>query len=123
MSKQRSSPWAPLRHSMFRALWIAAVASNLGTWMHNVGAEWLMATLAPKPLMLGLMQAAENAPLFLLAIPAGALADIVDRRKLLIFSQAWMLVAAVALGVLTVTGHTSPSLLLLLTFALGLGTA
>jgi len=108
---------------MFRALWIAAVASNLGTWMHNVGAEWLMATLAPTPLMLGLMQAAENAPLFLLALPAGALADIVDRRKLLIFSQAWMLVAAVALGVLTVTGYTSPSLLLLLTFALGLGTA
>ena len=91
--------------------------------MHNVGADWLMTTLAPSPLMVGLMQTAENAPLFLLALPAGALADIVDRRRLLLYTQAWMLVSAVALGVLTLFGLTTPWVLLLLIFSLGLGSA
>lgn len=91
--------------------------------MHNVGADWLMTTLAPSPLMVGLMQTAENAPLFLLALPAGALADIVDRRRLLLYTQAWMLVSAVALGVLTLLGLTTPWILLLLIFSLGLGSA
>src|SRR5437588_10880646 len=98
MEKQRVSAWSPLSYKLFRALWIAAVASNVGTWMHNVGAEWLMTTLAPTPIMVALMQTAENSPFFLLALPAGALADIVDRRRLLLFSQSWMLVAAVALA-------------------------
>ena len=91
--------------------------------MHNVGADWLMTTLAPSPLMVALMQTAENAPLFLLALPAGALADIVDRRRLLIYTQAWMLVSAVALGLLTLFGLTTPLVLLLLIFSLGLGSA
>jgi MFS family permease len=123
MSSRPPSPWSPLRLSLFRALWLAAVASNVGTWMHNVGAEWLMTTLAPTPIMVALMQTAENSPTFLLALPGGALADIVDRRRLLIFTQTWMLVAAVALGVLTLAGRTTPSLLLALTFMLGLGAA
>jgi MFS family permease len=112
-----------LAQPLFRALWLAAVASNVGTWMHNVGADWLMTTLAPSPLMVSLMQTAENAPLFLLALPAGALADIVDRRRLLLFTQGWMLVAAIALGLLTLFGLTTPWVLLLLIFALGLGSA
>jgi MFS family permease len=91
--------------------------------MHNVGAEWLMTTLAPTPIMVALMQTAETSPTFLLALPAGALADIIDRRRLLIFSQAWMLVAAVALALSTILGLTTPLVLLLLTFALGLGAA
>jgi predicted MFS family arabinose efflux permease len=91
--------------------------------MHNVGAEWLMTTLAPTPFVVALMQTAETAPTFLLALPAGALADIVDRRRLLLFSQAWMLVAAVALAGVTLAGVTTPSVLLALTFALGLGAA
>src|ERR687883_1706748 len=98
MGQKGNSAWAPLGRPLFRALWLAAVASNVGTWMHNVGAEWLMTTLAPTPLMVALMQTAENAPTFLLALPAGALADIVDRRRMLLFTQAWMLVAAVALA-------------------------
>src|ERR1041384_8258664 len=77
-----SAAWSPLSNPLFRSLWLAAVASNIGTWMHNVGADWLMTTLAPTPLKVALMQTAENAPLFLLALPAGALADIVDRRRL-----------------------------------------
>lgn len=118
-----SSAWSPLSHPLFRALWLASVASNVGTWMHNVGADWLMTTLAPSPLMVGLMQTAENAPLFLLALPAGALADIVDRRRLLLISQGWMLVSAVTLAVLTLLGLTTPWILLLLVFSLGLGGA
>jgi MFS family permease len=123
MSNPPPSPWSPLRLSLFRALWLAAVASNVGTWMHNVGAEWLMTTLAPTPLMVALMQTAETAPTFMLALPAGALADIIDRRRLLLFSQGWMLVAAVGLAVSTIFGLTTPLVLLLLTFALGLGAA
>jgi MFS family permease len=118
-----TSAWSPLSHALFRALWLAAVASNIGTWMHNVGADWLMTSLAPSPLMVGLMQTAENAPLFLLALPAGALADIVDRRRLLLYTQAWMLASAVALALLTLFGLTTPWVLLLLIFTLGLGSA
>ncbi|MCA1817961.1 MAG: MFS transporter [Acidobacteria bacterium] len=117
------SAWSPLSQTLFRSLWLAAVASNIGTWMHNVGADWLMTSLAPSPLMVSLMQTAENAPLFLLALPAGALADIVDRRRLLLYTQAWMLVSAVALGLLTLFGLTTPLVLLLLIFSLGLGSA
>jgi MFS family permease len=109
--------------ALFRALWLAAVASNIGTWMHNVGADWLMTSLAPSPFMVSLMQTAENAPLFLLALPAGALADIVDRRRLLLYTQSWMLASAVALALLTFFGLTTPFVLLLLIFALGLGSA
>ena len=122
-SARSSSPWTPLRAPVFRALWLAAVASNVGTWMHNVGAEWLMTTLAPQPFVVALMQTAETAPTFLMALPAGALADIIDRRRLLLFAQAWMLVAAVALAAVTLLGLTTPAVLLLLTFALGLGAA
>jgi MFS family permease len=118
-----ASAWSPLSNSLFRAIWLAAVASNVGTWMHNVGADWLMTTLAPTPLMVALTQTAENAPLFLLALPAGALADIVDRRRLLIYTQAWMLLSAISLAVLTLLGLTTPWVLLSLIFALGLGAA
>jgi MFS family permease len=123
MENKRVSPWSPLGHKLFRALWIAAVASNVGTWMHNVGAEWLMTTLAPTPLMVALMQTAENSPTFLLALPGGALADIIDRRRLLLFTQGWMLISAVALALLTLLGWATPGVLLLLTFSLGLGAA
>lgn len=123
MSERETSTWSPLRLSLFRALWLAAVASNVGTWMHNVGAEWLMTTLAPTPFIVALMQTAETAPTFLLALPAGALADIIDRRRLLLFSQAWMLVAAIGLAVATLAGVTTPVVLLVLTFGLGLGAA
>ena len=95
--------------------------SNIGTWMQNVGAAWLMALLSPSPLLVALVQTATSLPVFLLGIPAGAIADIVDRRKLLIWTQTWMLAAAGILGVMTVAGYISPWWLLLLTFALGVG--
>jgi len=118
-----ASAWQPLSNPLFRALWLAAVASNIGTWMHNVGADWLMTSLAPTPWMVALMQTAETAPLFLLSLPAGALADIIDRRRLLIYTQAWMLLSAISLAVLTLLGLTTPWVLLILIFCLGLGSA
>jgi MFS family permease len=114
---------APLHHITFRWLWIASAVSNIGTWMQNVGAAWLMALLSPSPLFVALVQTATSLPVFLLGIPAGAIADIVDRRKLLIWTQTWMLAAAGILGVMTVAGYTNPWSLLLLTFALGIGSS
>jgi MFS family permease len=117
------SAWGPLRQPLFRALWIASVASNIGTWMQNVGAAWLMTSLAPSPTMVALVQAATSLPVFIVGLPAGAIADLVDRRRLLLATQAWMLLAAIALGVLTMMGAMTSGLLLALTFALGLGAA
>ena len=116
-------PWSPLKHSLFRAMWIASVASNIGTWMHTVGASWLMTTLAASPLLVALVQTATTLPVFLLGLPAGVMADLVDRRKLLIFTQSWMLAVAALLGILVIVGGIGPWWLLTLTFALGAGSA
>lgn len=117
------SAWSPLRLPLFRAIWIATIVSNVGTWMHDVGAAWLMTTLSSSPLMVALVQSATQLPVFLLALPAGALADIIDRRKYLIATQLYVSLCAGTLGVLTVTGTVSAPLLLMLTFAMGVGTA
>src|ERR1043165_8394728 len=100
---------APLRRGIFRALWIASVASNVGTWMQEVGAAWLMTSLTPSTLFVTLIQAGSSLPMFLLAVPSGALADIVDRRRMLLATQTWMLCAAATLGVVTLTGHVTPA--------------
>ena len=76
------STFAPLARPLFRWLWIASFVSNVGTWMQNVAAAWLMTSLSASALMVALVQAATNLPMFVLALPAGALADIVDRRRL-----------------------------------------
>lgn len=120
---RRESAWSPLVEPAFRALWIASVVSNVGTWMQNVGVAWLMTTLTPSPLLVALIQTATSLPVLLVGLPAGALADLVDRRRLLLVTQAWMLLAALALGGLTLAGRTTPVALLVLTFALGLGGA
>jgi len=121
--RSHASTWSPLRQPLFRALWIAAVASNIGTWMQNVGAAWLMTSLAPTPAMVALVQAATTLPVFLVGVPAGAIADVVDRRSLLLATQGWMLCTAALLGALTLLNAITPWSLLLLTFALGLGAA
>jgi MFS family permease len=113
--------WAPLGEPLFRSLWAAAVISYTGTWMQNVGAGWLMTQLTTSPLMVSLVQAAAAVPVFLVVLPAGALADMVDRRRLLLFTQSWMVVAAAALGVLTLLHAVNPWVLLIFTFFLGLG--
>jgi MFS family permease len=112
--------WEPLRRPVFRTLWIASVAANLGTWMQSVAAAWLMTSLSPSPTLVALVQTATSLPFLIATLPAGALADIVDRHKLLIVVQVWM---SLALAVLTWVGAMTPALLLALTFALGLGWA
>lgn len=120
---EAQSPWRALRHPIFRWLWIANVASNVGTWFQNVGASWLMTTLRPTPTLVALVQAATSLPMFLLSLPAGAIADVVDRRRLLLFTQSWMTVAAFGLWAFTAAGATTPWVLLTFTFLLGLGAA
>ena len=120
-AKPSVSPWAPLGESLFRSLWIASVISYTGTWMQNVGAGWLMTQLTMNPLMVGLVQAAGALPVFLVILPAGALADMVDRRRFLLLTQGWMVLASATLGILTLTSCVRPWVLLLFTFLLGLG--
>ncbi|WP_158046792.1 MFS transporter [Skermanella pratensis] len=115
--------WSPFKHGTFRALWIATVASNIGTWMHDVGAGWFMTSLSPSPFMVALVQAATTLPMFLFALPSGVLADIVDRRRFLIAAQLWGLAAAMTLGTLALLGLVTPAILLVATFALGTGAA
>jgi len=117
------SAWTPLRHAVFRSIWIASVASNVGSTMHDVGAAWLMASLTSSAIMISLMQTASSLPIFLVALPAGALADLIDRRRLLLVTQGWMLVTAAALGILTLLHLVTPWVLLVLTFVLGVAGA
>ncbi|MFC7474741.1 MFS transporter [Dankookia sp. GCM10030260] len=113
----------PLRHAVFRTLWLATLASNIGMWVQNTGAGWLMTSLDPAPMMVSLVQAASMLPVFLLALPAGALADIIDRRIFLIGAQAWVLAMALILAALTAADMLGPWGLLALTFAIGAGSA
>jgi MFS family permease len=106
------SAWEPLRRPVFRTLWIASVAANLGTWMQSVAAAWLMSSLSASPTLVALVQTATSLPFLIATLPAGALADIVDRRKLLIVVQVWMSLVTLALAVLTWVGAMTPALLL-----------
>jgi len=117
------SAWSPLKNSLFRGLWIATIVSNVGTWMQDVGAGWLMTSLSSSPSLVALVEAADSLPVMLLALPAGAIADIVDRRRLLIATQVYLMVIAAALGILTWLNVMTPWMLLGFTFALGMGTA
>ena len=118
-----TSPWRPLQNTLFRSLWIATIVSNVGSWMQDVGAGWLMTSLSSSPSLVALVEAADSFPVMLLAMPAGALADIVDRRRLLIAIQVYLLIVAGTLGVLTLLELTSVWILLGFTFALGVGAA
>ena len=115
------SAWAPLREPLFRALWIAAIISYIGTWMQAVGAGWMMTMISGSPLMVGLVQAAVALPVFLVILPAGALADMVDRRRFLLITQGWMVLASGVLGIFTLLHVVTPWMLLGFTFLLGLG--
>ncbi len=113
----------PLRHTVYRRLWFAYVVTSLGTWLQNTGAAWLMTSLDPSPLLVAMVQAATILPAFLLALPGGALADIVDRRRFLIGTQGWTMLAAALLAGLTLAHQTGAWGLLGLTFAIGIGSA
>jgi MFS family permease len=113
----------PLTNPTFRELLLANTVSNIGTWMQTVGGAWLMTTLTVDALPVALMQTATTLPAFLVGLPAGSLADRLDRRRLTLATQSWMLLSAAALGFLTLAGLVTPRLLLGMTFALGLGSA
>ena len=117
------SAWSPLAVPAFRTVWTATLVANVGAWMASVGTAWLMTTLDPSPIWVSLVGAATALPMFLFALPAGALADIVDRRKLLIIAQIFMLVVMILLCVLTVMGAITPITLLILIFVLEAGSA
>jgi predicted MFS family arabinose efflux permease len=113
-----SSPWSPLRVALFRSLWLAGLASNLGTFMHTVAAGWAVTELSTSPTVVSLVQAAWTVPGFLMALLAGALADVLDRRRLIVVTQVASMVTAAALGVADLVGALNVPLLLLLTFLL-----
>jgi MFS family permease len=115
--------WRPLRVTVFRNLLIADVISDAGAFMQNVGAAWLMVSLGAGPIYVALTQTAASLPYFLLALPAGSAGDIVDRRKLILFTESWMMGVALILAILTIAGVMSPWILLVLTFALSAGDA
>src|ERR1700685_3949681 len=117
------SPWRPLRIAIFRNLIAADFVSDIGSFMQTVGAAWLMTTLTSRPAYIALIQTASALPFFLLALPAGSLGDIFDRRKLILCTEIWMFAIAAILAFVTFAGTMTPWLLLLLTLALSLGDA
>ncbi|MFI5914412.1 MFS transporter [Dactylosporangium sp. NPDC051541] len=119
----RAGTWSPLRIGVFRVLWLAVLGSQVGTWMQTVGAQWLLVDRPGAAALVSLVQTAGTLPVVLLALPAGVLADSLDRRRLLIWVQLFQLAIGVLLTGLTIAGQMTPALLLALTFALGCGMA
>src|SRR3954454_17181759 len=123
MTSQARSTWSPLYYGLFRALWISSTASHIGSYMTDVGHGWLMSSLTPSPLIVSFILTAESLPFFLFGLPAGALADITDRRRLLIVSQLAMAITVGALAILTLADVVTPWMLLVLALVLGISTA
>ncbi|WP_245730310.1 MFS transporter [Micromonospora pallida] len=123
LSAPSTSAWAPLRLAAFRSLWLAVLASNVGTWMQTVGAQWLLVDQPGAAALVSLVQTASMLPVLLLALPAGALADTFDRRRLLIAVQCSLAATGTLLTGLTAVDRMPPALLLTLTFAIGIGQA
>lgn len=115
------SIWTPLRVNVFRWLWLASLVSNVGTWMQTVGAQWLLVHTANAAILVSLVQTADMLPDVLFAIVGGVLADILDRRRLIIAVQSGLAVTGALLAALTIAGHVSPALLLIFTFIIGSG--
>ena len=114
---------APFRHKVFAVLWLAALISNIGTWMHTVGAGWLMTQISPDPLVVALVQSATSLPVFLFALPAGALADLYNRKTLLLITNFTMLIAAGIFAWLVSIDAIGVGLLLFFTVIFGTGAA
>lgn len=113
---------SPFKSCIYRTLWIAALFSYVGAAMYDVGASWLMTSLAPNPLFVSLVTTATTLPIVLFALPSGILSDIFDRRSILLITCAYMFTISTMLGIFTLVGFTTPTILLILTFALGAGT-
>ena len=120
---QRQAAWAPLRIGAFRALWLAALVGLTGAWFQTVGAQWLLVQHPHASILVALVQTATALPYVLFGLVAGVLADIVDRRILLIVVQTTVAAIGATLAALTFAHLMPPSLLLLLVFMLGTGSA
>jgi MFS family permease len=118
-----SATFAPFRTVVFRNLWLATFAANIGMWMNDVTAAWVMTSLTTSPVMVALVQTASTLPVFLLGLPSGALADIIDRRRYFAATQLWVALTALMLATLALTDSLTAPLLLALTFANGIGLA
>jgi len=114
---------APLQQPVFRGLWFAWLAANLTMWMNDVAAAWLMTSLTTSPVMVALVQTASTLPVFLLGLPSGAMADILDRRRYFAATQLWVSLNALVLAALSISGQLTATLLLVLTFSNGIGLA
>ncbi|MBX9917248.1 MAG: MFS transporter [Nitrosomonas sp.] len=117
------SAFSPFKHRIFTVLWIATLVSNIGTWMFNVTSGWVMTELSPSPFMISMVQAATTLPVFLFALPAGALGDLFDRRKLLICTQVFLAAVLLLFTALLWSGSVNAWTLLLFTFIIGTGSA
>jgi len=114
-----SSAWSPFRHAVFRRLWIASVIANIGGWIYNAAAGWMMTGLDAGPLMVSLVQVATSLPMFLFALPAGALADIIDKRRFILVLEILIAFVAGLFAILVSADRATPWTLLLFTFLIG----
>jgi MFS family permease len=120
---ERPSAWAPLRIPTFRMLWIVWLTANICMWMNDTTAAWVMTTLTPSPVLVALVQTASSLPVFLLGLPSGAFADILDRRKYFIATQFWVAGNAALLFTAAALDALTPAVLLALVFSNGIGLA
>jgi Na+/melibiose symporter-like transporter len=118
-SKKAPSFVAPFRHAAFTVIWTATLVSNVGGWMYSAASGWLMTSLNPDPLIVALVQAASTLPICLFAVPAGALADIFDKRKFLIVVETLTTAVCAVYAVMVGLGLATPGNLLLFTFLIG----
>jgi MFS family permease len=122
-TRHSSGPRAAFRHRAFTVVWIATVISNIGSWMYNAASGWLMVSLHGDALMVSLVQVANNLPMFMFALAAGALADIFDKRRFLIWVEAATTLLSAIFAALVALGHVTPATLLLFMFLIGVGGA
>ena len=120
---ESGSAWTPLREPTFRMLWLVWLVSNVCMWMNDVAAAWLMTSLTTSPMLIALVQTASSLPVFLLGLPSGALADIIDRRRYFLVTQFWVATNAAVLYAVAIGGGLTAYVLLLLTFTNGIGLA
>lgn len=121
--KGKLTAWAPLTVPIFRTVWLANLGSNIGSWMQEIASAWLMTSLTSSPILIALLQTVTFLPIFIVGIPAGALADIWGRKPLLMLAEIWMLFSALALGIITLLGLATPWAILVLTLCLSIGSA
>jgi predicted MFS family arabinose efflux permease len=121
--RRSASGWSPFRYRAFTVIWVGTVVSNIGGWMSAAASGWLMTSLDSSPFIVSMVQVATSLPMFVLAIPAGALSDIVDRRKFLVFGELSIMAASVVFAVLVTRHLLTPASLLIMIFVVSAGSA